>query len=197
MFFNRRFVLASSSNSRYKMLKNVGLVFEKKNPKCNEDILKKKLLEEKKTPKKISLELARLKAKSISSFSKNKIVVGSDTVIELSNTLLNKAKDMKEAKKKIKKMSNKTHKIYSSASVFFNNKELWSSTGLTYVTIRKINEEEIEKYLKFVGKGALSAVGCYQLERGGPNIIKEIKGDYFNVLGFPLFPFLNFLYKQK
>ena len=54
---------------------------------------------------------------------------------------------------------------------------------------------EINKYLEFTGADILSSAGCYQAERLGPQIIKSIKGDFFNVLGFPLFPFLEFLAK--
>ena len=52
-------------------------------------------------------------------------------------------------------------------------------------------------YLKAAGKQILSSVGCYQAEKLGPQIIKSIKGDFFNVLGFPLFPFLSFLYNRE
>ena len=55
---------------------------------------------------------------------------------------------------------------------------------------------ETEAYLKKTGKNILSSVGCYQVEKLGPQIIKSINGDFFNVLGFPLFPFLTFLSKR-
>ena len=45
------------------------------------------------------------------------------------------------------------------------------------------------------GKQILNCVGCYQIEKSGPNIVESIKGDFFNVMGFPLFPFLDFLKK--
>ena len=54
------------------------------------------------TPKKISLELSKIKAKSISVKKKQTLVVGSDTVINLRGRLLEKAKNTKDAKKKIK-----------------------------------------------------------------------------------------------
>ena len=91
MLFNKSFVLASTSKSRYHMLKNVGLKFSKKKPTCNEEEKKRKLIKIKTTAKKISLELARLKAKSISDILKNKLVVGSDSIIQLGNKNLNKA----------------------------------------------------------------------------------------------------------
>ena len=59
-----------------------------------------------------------------------------------------------------------------------------------------LNQKQIDIYLKKTGKNILSSVGCYQVERLGPQIIKSIKGDFFNVLGFPLFPFLIFLSKR-
>ena len=195
MIFNNKFVLASTSKSRYFILKNTGLSFSRLKPLCDENKLKKKLLVKKNTPKKISLELARLKAFSISKKTKNKIIVGSDTVIFINKKILNKAKNLREAKNKIKLMSGKKHIIYSSASVFYNKKEIWNKTQKTTVKIRKLTEKEIDIYLLNTGKKILSSVGCYQIELGGANIIEHIKGDYFNVMGFPLFPFLNFLKK--
>ena len=193
MFFNSNFILASTSISRKKIFNNLKIPIKAINPICDEDSLKKQLLKKKYPPKKISLELARLKSKSISQINKKQLVVGSDTVIELNGKIINKAKNINDARLKIKKLSNKKHIIYSSASVFYNNKEVWHTTQKTTVTIRKLQKAEIDYYLLRAGKEILSSVGCYQLEFLGPNIIKQIQGDFFNVMGFPLFPFLNFL----
>ena len=80
-------------------------------------------------------------------------------------------------------------------SVYYNEKEIWSATEKTFVKIRALKNEEIDLYLKKSGKKILFSVGCYQIEAYGPNIIEKIEGDFFNVMGFPLFPFLNFLKK--
>ena len=197
MFFNKPFVLASSSNSRYKILKNNHLFFTVKKPMCDEGLLKNKLIKKKIPAKKISLELARLKSKSISKLNKNKLVVGSDTVIELNGALLSKVKNLEEAKKKLIKMSGKEHSLYSSASVFINQREVWKKTQKTKIKIRKLSSLEIDEYILKNKKNILQAVGCYQVEIAGPNIIENIKGDFFNVMGFPLFPFLVFLKKYK
>ena len=197
MFFNNKFVLASSSSSRYKMLKQNNLSFVRANPLCDEEGLKKNMIKVKKNPQKISLELARLKSQSISKIKKNTLVVGSDTIINLNGKILNKATNIKDAKKKILLMSGKTHEIHSSASVYYNNKEVWNSSQKTQIKIRKLNKKEINQYLSITGNHILSSVGCYQLENLGPNIIENIKGDFFNVMGFPLFPFLKFLKKYK
>ena len=47
------------------------------------------------------------------------------------------------------------------------------------------------------GNNILNSVGCYQIEGLGPNIIQNIEGDFFNVMGFPIFNFLSFLKKFK
>jgi len=195
MLFNNNFVLASSSSSRYNILKKNKLSFFKKKPTCNENTLKKNMIKLGIKHKKISLELARLKAKSVSIKINDKLIVGSDTVISFDGRLLNKAKNLKDAKKKIKILSGKKHNIYSSASVFYNMKEVWKTTQKSTVEIRELNTKEIEKYLSKTGKKILGSVGCYQVEALGPSIIKDIKGDLFNVMGFPLFPFLKFLKK--
>ena len=72
-------------------------------------------------------------------------------------------------------------------------KQIWSKQQTSTITMRKITEKQINDYLKHVSKDILLSVGCYQAERLGPQIIKSIKGDLFNVLGFPLFPFLIYL----
>jgi len=164
-------------------------------PVCNEEIIKKKLLIKKYSPKLISLELSRTKAKSIGLKKINKLVVGSDTVISINGYLLDKASNIRGAKKTLLTMSNKEHSIYSSATAYYNKKEVWSSTQKTIVKIRNISQKEADLYLKNVGKEILNSVGCYRLEKEGPNIIENIKGDFFNVMGFPLFPFLVFLKK--
>ena len=197
MFSNTKFILASSSISRFKILKNNKLSFTVIRPTCDEESVKKKLLKERIQIKKISLELARLKAQSISLLHKEKLVVGSDTIINFMGVPLSKAKTLKEAKIKILEMSGKSHKIYSSVSVFYKNKEIWNNTQTTLVKVRKLTKKDIDKYLSHCGKKILSSVGCFHLEEMGPNIIENIKGDFFNVLGFPLFPFLNFLKKYK
>jgi len=195
MVFRTKFILASLSQSRYRLLKKNNLFFIKIKPTCNEDVIKKTLLKKKLLPKTISLELARTKARSVSLKNTNILVVGSDTVISIGGLLLDKAKNIKNAKKTLLKMSNKKHVIYSSASVYYNEKEIWNSTQKTTVKIRKISQKEVDLYLKKVGKKILNSVGCYRLEKEGPNIIENIRGDFFNVMGFPLFPFLKFLKK--
>lgn len=196
MFINTPFILASKSKSRQKILKNNNLNFKQKKPKCDESYYKKKFLKEKKSLLKVSQELSKLKAKNISKTKKNILVVGSDTIISFKKKLVEKAKNMKEAKEKIIMLSGKKHTIISSISVYYNAKLVWLNTEKTIVKIRKMKNNEIDDYLKKSEKKILSSAGCYLIEKEGPRIIESIKGDFFNVMGFPLFSFLIFLKKN-
>jgi len=195
MFFNNYFILASKSKSRSFLLKNNKLKFYQISPTCNEELIKKQKIKEKLSPGKISLCLAKNKAISVSKKKCNSLVIGADTIIEFNNKILKKAKNTKEAKKKLKKLAGKQHSIYSSAAAYYKNKLVWESTQKTTIKMRKLNEKNIDDYLKKTNKSILNSVGCFQIEKDGPNIIEYIKGDFFNVMGFPLFPFLLFLKK--
>ena len=196
MLLNKQFILASNSASRKMLLKNAGLNFLSKKPLCDEDYIKDHLLKKKTNPKKLPKLLAEAKALSISKKNTKHLVVGSDTIILFKNKIINKAKTIEEAKKKLEKLSGKKHQIISGVSVCFNNKQIWSYQQASTIHMNTLNQKQINTYLKKAGKSILSSVGCYQVERLGPQIIKSINGDFFNVLGFPLFPFLTFLSKQ-
>ena len=192
----KKFLLASKSSSRYRLLKNAGLAFQTAIPNCDEGLIKAQLLKSKISIKNLAKHLAREKAMSVSNKTNN-LVVGSDTIIIFQNTLINKAKNLSQAKSKLKKLSGKKHKIISAVSVCHKEKQIWSAQQESTITLRKLSTDQIDYYLKKTGKEILSSVGCYQAEKTGPQIIKSIKGDFFNVLGFPLFPFLSFLYNRE
>ena len=197
MVLRKKFILASNSASRFSLLRNAGLHFIKTPPLCNEEKIKKFFLKNKFNKKKLPQYLAKEKALSISIKKPNKLVVGADTIIIFQNKTINKAKNLKEAKIKLKQLSGKKHQIISGVSVCYKNRQVWSTKQQTTVTLKKLSNKQIDEYLKKNGKQILSSVGCYQAEKLGPQIIKSIKGDFFNVLGFPLFPFLSFMSKSK
>ncbi|PPR45032.1 MAG: Septum formation protein Maf [Alphaproteobacteria bacterium MarineAlpha5_Bin8] len=192
MFLNKNFILASKSSSRAAILKKNNVVFQQTKPKVNEEELKQKN-KNKNNAKKLTEFLAKEKAKSIK--KKDTLILGVDTAIYFRGEIINKAKNIKEAKNKILHLSGKKHNIYSSAACYYNNKLVWFKTQKSTVKIRNLSEKEVEKYLKLCGKSVLKSVGCYRVEKEGPNIIENISGDFFNVMGLPLFPFLKFLKK--
>ena len=195
---HQKFILASSSKSRYKILKNAGLNFTQKKPNCNEEDIKK-TINRKTKPEIFAKKLSYEKARSVSrqKMYANKIVLGCDTVIYHNGKILDKVNSIEKAQKKIRSLSGKTHLIVSGLTICLNGSKIWENYEKTHVKIRKLNNSEINTYLKKTGKQILSSVGCYQIESLGPNIIEGIKGDYFNVMGLPLFNLLDYLYSKK
>ncbi len=198
ILMHQKFILASSSKSRYKILKNAGLNFKQIKPNCNEENIKKNITRKLK-PETFAKKLSYEKARSLSRQKKhlNKIVLGCDTIIYHNRRILDKVNTIEKAKKKVRSLSGKTHLIISGLTICINGYKVWQNHETTYVKIRKLNNNEINAYFKKTGKQILSSVGCYQVESLGPNIIENIKGDYFNVMGLPLFNLLDYLYSEK
>ena len=191
-----KILLASTSQARKKILRNAGVNFYSKTPKVDEKKLKKIFKNKKFKTIKITKELARQKCQSIKNNS-GVIVVGCDTMIDINGVYFDKAKNLRSAKKILKKLSGKKHLIYTSLYVSKNNMKIWTHTEKTTIFIRKLREEEINYYLKKNGKKILTSAGCYQAEKMGPYVFSKIKGDFYNVMGFPIIQFLNFLQKHN
>lgn len=191
-----KLILASSSYSRRKILKNLKIQFICIPPKINED--QKKLLYKDRgyNIKKTTYELAKSKSKSISKKHKKDLVLGCDTMIELNKQTINKAKSLVDVEKTLKKISGKKHNIYSSIYLSVNNKKAWSCSEKTVVYIKKLTKKEIKLYIKKTGRKIKNSVGCYLAEETGPLIFDKIKGDFYNVLGLPILRLLNFIRKK-
>ena len=196
MFTNKKYILASSSISRFKILKNSGFVFKQISPLCNEENIKKKIKLKTTQPSIVAKKLSYEKAKSISIKKKycTHYVIGCDTLVYLDKKIYDKAKNIREAKNKLLKLSGRQHKIVSAITICKNGEKIWQSTTVSKVKIRKIKRKEIDLYLKKTGKKILQSVGCYQVESLGPQIIEDISGDFFNVMGLPLFKLLKYIY---
>ena len=126
----KKFLLASKSSSRYRLLKNAGLAFQTAMPNCDEGHIKAQLLKSKISIKNLAKHLAREKAMSVSNKTNN-LVVGSDTIIIFQNTLINKAKNLSQAKSKLKKtVWKKTQNNISCIGVPKRETNLVCSTGV-------------------------------------------------------------------
>ncbi len=199
MFINKNYILASSSSSRRYILKRAGFSFEQIKPMCDEEKIKKKINKKKLSASIIARKLSYEKSISVSKRKKysNKLVIGCDTIIYLKNKVFDKARNMAEARKKLKILSGKKHRIVSALTICKNEKLIWQCSTTTVVRIRKLTDKEINTYLKKVGKEILRSVGCYQIEGLGANIIEDISGDFFNVMGLPLFKLLKYSHQKK
>jgi septum formation protein len=61
------------------------------------------------------------------------------------------------------------------------------------VTIKEIPDAEIEAYAKT--KEPIDKAGAFAIQGKGAIIVEKIDGDYFNIVGLPLFELNKMLYE--
>ncbi len=127
--------------------------------------------------------LATLKAREVAENHPKSLVIGCDTAVFLEDKMLGKPKTRKEAKEMLLSLSGRSHKVISGCALILGEKTL-SFPVETEVEFFALSEEEIEIYLAS-GEGDDKA-GSYGIQGKGSLFVKGIKGDYFNVVGFPV-----------
>ena len=142
-----KIILASKSKVRKKILDENDILNEVEPSNVDEDIVKLSLLKEKVSPEIISKNLAELKANKVSNKYVDNLVLGADSVIDLEGKLISKPKDRNEALEILKKLNGKKHYLISSACISKNGFMVWNHTDKASLTMKKMTEEELKKYL--------------------------------------------------
>ena len=179
-------ILASKSKVRKEILNknNISCVVEPSN--VDEDLVKKSLLNEGATPEIISKNLAELKANKISQKKDGEIVLGADSVIDLDNEIISKPSDRNEALNILKKLNGKKHHLISSVCISKNGSMIWNYTDKAVLTMKKMSDEELKKYLNKISDEALYAYNVYQIEGEGRTLFSNIEGDEDTIMGLPV-----------
>ena len=144
-------------------------------------------IEETLAPDKLVLRLAKLKAEEVAFRAENagKIVVGSDTVVAFGENVLGKPKDEEDAFRMLKMLSGKAHTVYTGVCfslVKAGEYRCDVAVDKTEVYFNELSDEWIRAYIK--SGSPMDKAGAYGIQDGG--LVKEIKGSYTNVVGFPL-----------
>jgi 23S rRNA (uracil1939-C5)-methyltransferase len=138
-----------------------------------------------KDPGKFAVEAAVLKAKTAAGTFPDAIVIGADTVVALNRRILGKPADRDAARSMLQLLSGRRHRVITGLA-FFRKSEGRLLTGyeVTYVTFRALPDEMIEAYLD--RNDYLDKAGAYAVQDIGDAFVRRIKGDYDNVVGFPV-----------
>jgi len=181
-----KIILASQSGVRKKILENHGIFCEVIPANIDEEQIKNSLIEEKATPMSISKNLAELKANKISERKKDYLVLGADSVIDLKGELISKPTNRNEALNILKKLNGQKHQLISSVCVSKNGSMIWNFTDSSTLTMKQLNSDEIESYLKKIRDKELYAYGVYQIEADGRSLFSKIEGDENTIMGLPV-----------
>ena len=181
-----KIILASKSKVRKDILdKNcIESIVEPSN--VDEDIVKLSLIKEQATPEIISKNLAELKANKISAKKLDQLVLGADSVIDLSGELISKPESREDAMKILKKLNGKSHFLISSVCISKNGSMVWNYTDKAILTMKNLSDEELKKYLSKISDEALYAYNVYQIEGEGRYLFTNIEGDEDTIMGLPI-----------
>ena len=127
--------------------------------------------------------LAKIKCEWVAKDNERSVVIGCDTVVAVNDEILGKPENYEDAKRMLRLLSGKTHRVISGVCVAFKEKEMTFGCE-TEVTFRDIKEHEIDEYVKS-GEPSDKA-GAYAIQGQGCLFVTGIRGDFFNVVGFPV-----------
>lgn len=177
----KKIILASASPRRRELLKQAGFSFEVMVSQADETITEK-------TPEAMVKELSGRKARAVAqALAKGNLVIGADTLVVMDGRILGKPTDEIDAFRMLKELSGHTHQVYTGVTLLGETDEGRVEKVFvekTDVTMYPMTDEEIQAY---IGTGEpMDKAGAYGIQGRAAVFVKEIKGDYNNVVGLPI-----------
>ena len=183
-----RLILASKSAARRAMLEGAGVPFSVQVADVDEDAVK--ATHDPADAAGLAIELARVKALAVSRHDPEAWVLGGDQTLAFAGGVVSKAASMTAARAQLAAMRGRGHQLHSGAALARNGQVVWSGVDTVTLRVRDFSDAFLDAYLAAEGDGLLTSVGSYRLEGMGAQLFEAVEGDYFTVLGLPLWPVL-------
>lgn len=180
-----KLVLASSSPRRIELLAQIGITPDQVDPA---DIDETPLTGE--TPPRLAQRLATSKAEVVAQRHQGAVVLAADTVVAVGRRLLEKPADEAEARRLLKLLSGRNHRVFTGVAVVANGRTVWRVVD-TRVSFKVLSDEEINAYVasgEWRGKA-----GGYGIQGLAGAFVNRIVGSHPAVMGLPLFETSNLL----
>ena len=189
----RPLVLASAASVRAAMLRAAGLSFTIQPARVDEGAVKDAMRAEDPEGRETARALAMLKARRVSAGAPGAFVIGADQLLVCGDEWFDKPVDVEDARGQLKRLRGRRHTLVTAVSVVRDEAEIWGEVVCPQLTMRPFSDAFLERYLEWAGDGILACVGGYEAEGLGAQLLAEIEGEWFAVLGLPLMPLLAFL----
>ena len=175
-----KIILASSSPRRIELFRNIGL---EKVKVIAPDVDEKTSLSM--PPEDLVAHWAQKKAEAVSALvGPEDIVVAADTMVHFDGNILGKPEDEADAFRMLTLLSGSWHTVYTGVTVRQGTEAL-TEIEATSVLIRSLSGEQIESYIE-TGE-PLDKAGAYGIQGRGSLLVERIEGDFFNVMGLPVY----------
>ncbi len=184
-------VLASGSASRKAMLEAAGVAFAVQPADVDERALEREM--DGADAAEIAQALAAAKAGAVARTEAGKLVLGSDSLVEVDGRRFDKPQSRAQAAEHLRFFSGKVMTLHSAAALARNERILWVGSDFARLRVRDLSENFIEAYLAAEWPDVSFCVGVFRIEGPGPHLFESIMGDQFTVLGMPLLQVLGAL----
>jgi septum formation protein len=174
-----RLILASASPRRRELLTQLGVAFAVVVAEVTEH-------EEASTdPRVMVAHNAALKADWVAARHPRAVVLGADTTVFIDGTALNKPRDGTEARAMLRRLSGRTHTVFTGVAVRRLEDGLRIDEGVaSEVTFKALDEAVIEAYLARVN--TLDKAGGYAIQEHAELIVAGQRGSLTNIIGLPI-----------
>ena len=176
MLRNKNIILASASPRRQELLKLIFDDFEIMPADIDESISEEVAVDLR--PEKI----AERKAMHIADKYPESVVIGCDTAVIVDDIMLGKPEDEQDAVNMLNMLSGRTHKVITGNYIAYKEKVKTFSV-VTEVEFYNLTKEEIDSYIKT--NDWKDKAGAYGIQGKAGLFVRQIKGDYNNVVGLP------------
>lgn len=115
------------------------------------------------------------------------VIIGADTIVTLEGDVLNKPVDPDDARRMLRRLSGKTHTVYTGLAVI--NARQTDAPPLfdlvaSQVTVATLSDADIDAY---VATGEpLDKAGAYGIQGLGGRLVRSVAGSFTCVVGLPL-----------
>ena len=172
-------ILASASPRRRELLAQLGVSFNVVTAAVTEH-------EDPATdPRVMVAHNAALKADWVAARHPEALVLGADTTVFLEGAALNKPVDAAEAREMLRRLSGRTHTVFTGLALRRVCDGLRIDSGeSSEVTFKSFGDDVIEAYLALVH--TLDKAGGYGIQDQADLIVERYQGSLSNIIGLPL-----------
>ena len=172
-------VLASQSPRRRELLARMGLTGFEILPARGEETAGPHL-----PPEQLVEALSRQKCAEVAALRPGALVIAADTVVAAAGRVLGKPRSREEASEMLAALSGRTHTVYTGLTVALGERQVTEHEA-TAVRFRALTEADIAHYIA-TGE-PMDKAGAYGIQGYGCTLVEGIEGDYYNVMGLPVF----------
>lgn len=114
---------------------------------------------------------------------KDTVVIGADTVVLLGEERFGKPADEAEAAAMLRRLSGTSHTV-STGVCIRTGSHTETFTAATEVTFYPLTDKQIDAYI--ASGEPMDKAGAYGIQGEGALFVREIRGDYYTVMGLPV-----------